>query len=71
MKNSIRKINKFVTDHKYELVAITCTTATLAAVALTLVVVSKKLDEGMLESARDFIESKGLENEFLGYIVEN
>lgn len=70
MKNKLRKIGTFYNNHSHEIAAFS-TIAVTIAVTVGAVVALKKLDNSMLVDAQNFIESKGLESEFLDFIVED
>lgn len=70
MKNQIAKFKKFASDHSSELIAGTAIVAG-SALVLTAAIVVKRFNNEMWVDAMDFIESKGLESEFLDHIIKD
>lgn len=62
MKNTLATAKKFVKKHK------TTILVTSAVVATAIVV--RKLDNGVIDSLTDFIDDKGLTDEYINQLVE-
>jgi len=70
MKNQIQNLKKFTADHKEAIIVGTVLVAA-SAVTLAVVAVRNSMVTDMWGDATNFIESKGLDSEFLDYIIEN
>jgi hypothetical protein len=62
MKNTLANTKTFVKKHK--------TTILVTSAIIATAVVVRKLDDGVIDSLSDFIDAKGLTDEYLTSLVE-